>query len=149
MGMYVVRRNIRWILGLVLLLSSPVLMAQDLKQHQWKDRLVVIFTDDREGGRYIEQITILKGELEGLEDRKLVVYTLWGESYRVGLESNNWIAAESEDLQKLGSDAPFEVLLIGLDGSVKLRQAEVLGTDELFARIDAMPMRRQELRGIN
>jgi hypothetical protein len=39
----------------------------------------------------------------------------------------------------------FEVLLIGKDGGVKLRQQEPVGTDVLFAVIDAMPMRRQEM----
>lgn len=40
----------------------------------------------------------------------------------------------------------FEVLLIGLDGGVKLRQAEVLSNEKLFGRIDQMPMRRRELQ---
>ncbi|MEM9823617.1 MAG: DUF4174 domain-containing protein [Bacteroidota bacterium] len=44
------------------------------------------------------------------------------------------------------SKAPFEVLLLGLDGGVKLQQPEVLSCTELFAIIDRMPMRRQELR---
>jgi hypothetical protein len=146
MGKHMIKTNIGWLVGLVLLLISPLLMAQDLKQHQWKDRLVVIFTDDRNADRYLEQISLLKAEKEGMEERKLVVYSFCIDSYRMGLEPSDWIIAESEDLQELNSDAPFEVLLIGLDGSVKLRQPEVLDTNELFSRIDAMPMRQQELR---
>lgn len=42
-------------------------------------------------------------------------------------------------------DSGFEILLIGLDGGVKLRQDKVIDAETLFARIDAMPMRRQEL----
>jgi hypothetical protein len=40
-----------------------------------------------------------------------------------------------------------EIVLIGLDGGVKLRQNEFLGCEDLFAIIDGMPMRRRELKG--
>ena len=38
------------------------------------------------------------------------------------------------------------VLLVGKDGGVKLRRSEPISADELFATIDAMPMRRREIR---
>ena len=41
---------------------------------------------------------------------------------------------------------PFEVVLIGLDGGVKLRQTLVLSCQKLFGTIDVMPMRRAEMR---
>lgn len=40
----------------------------------------------------------------------------------------------------------FEALLVGRDGGVKLRYPEPIGPDELFGRIDEMPMRRREMR---
>lgn len=40
----------------------------------------------------------------------------------------------------------FEVILIGLDGSIKLRQMEVLSKEDLIAIIDAMPMRKSEIK---
>jgi hypothetical protein len=40
----------------------------------------------------------------------------------------------------------FEVILIGKDGGVKLRAKTPISIQELFSLIDAMPMRRQELR---
>ena len=39
----------------------------------------------------------------------------------------------------------FEVLLVGKDGGVKLRQETPLSVDDLFATIDAMPMRQREM----
>ena len=36
------------------------------------------------------------------------------------------------------------VLLIGLDGEVKLRQSHVATNEQLFGFVDAMPMRRAE-----
>ena len=41
--------------------------------------------------------------------------------------------------------AGSQVLLIGKDGGVKLRSTEPVSTDELFALIDSMPMRRREM----
>jgi len=40
----------------------------------------------------------------------------------------------------------FTIILIGLDGGEKLRQTKPLDTTTLFAIIDGMPMRRQELK---
>jgi hypothetical protein len=37
------------------------------------------------------------------------------------------------------------VLLIGLDGEVKLRQSHAATNEQLFGLIDTMPMRRAEL----
>ena len=41
----------------------------------------------------------------------------------------------------------FSVVLIGKDGGEKLRRATPLSPEELFAIVDAMPMRRAEMRG--
>lgn len=41
----------------------------------------------------------------------------------------------------------FSVVLIGKDGGEKLRRTAVVAPEELFALVDAMPMRRAEMRG--
>lgn len=40
----------------------------------------------------------------------------------------------------------FTVLLVGKDGSVKLRSASPVRAEDLFTLIDAMPMRRKEMK---
>jgi hypothetical protein len=45
------------------------------------------------------------------------------------------------------STKSFSVVLIGKDGGEKLRRATPLSPEELFAIVDAMPMRRAEMRG--
>ena len=40
----------------------------------------------------------------------------------------------------------FQVELLGKDGGVKARWEDVVGVGELWARIDAMPSRRRELK---
>ena len=46
----------------------------------------------------------------------------------------------------LNSESHFEVLLIGLDGTEKLRKNTLLKRHDLFAIIDRMPMRKSEIR---
>ena len=40
----------------------------------------------------------------------------------------------------------FRLILIGLDGGVKLNQRTIINRKTLFSIIDSMPMRRSELR---
>ncbi len=47
---------------------------------------------------------------------------------------------------KVASQTDFTVILVGKDGSEKLRTCKLLTTKKLFAIIDAMPMRRHEMR---
>jgi hypothetical protein len=55
-------------------------------------------------------------------------------------------AAERE-LEVLEREAgAFQVELLGKDGGVKARWEDVVGVGELWARIDAMPSRRRELK---
>ena len=40
----------------------------------------------------------------------------------------------------------FEIILIGLDGQIKIRQNLVISKDVIFSIIDAMPMQQNEIR---
>ena len=46
---------------------------------------------------------------------------------------------------RFGTDA-FAIVLVGKDGGEKLRRTTPLSPEELFSIVDAMPMRRAELR---
>lgn len=49
--------------------------------------------------------------------------------------------------QALGvGEGPFAAVLVGKDGTVKLRSDEPVPAEELFDLVDAMPMRRREMR---
>jgi hypothetical protein len=134
------------LLGLGILTGGTILMAQDMEQHRWNSRLLLIQTNELESDDYQNQISILKEESAGLEERRLVVYTFWKDKYRVGFENEKWKLADTELTGWTNPDSGFEIILIGLDGEIKLRQDEVVDTESLFARIDAMPMRRQEIK---
>jgi len=64
---------------------------------------------------------------------------------RENRENQGWIQSSELFAEYKQSDKTFEIMLIGLDGGVKLRQSKFLSNEDLFARIDQMPMRRDEL----
>ena len=48
--------------------------------------------------------------------------------------------------RRFGAGSGFKAVLVGKDGGEKLASAVPLGPDDLFPLIDAMPMRRREMR---
>lgn len=120
--------------------------AQDLSSHQWKDRLLIVLTNDNSKKLYDDQMDILNEDIKGLEERKLVIYSVMPEQYIKGIYSKKWINSSLLNNRFRQDNKSFEVILIGLDGGIKLRQSDPLSLEKLFATIDAMPMRRNELR---
>lgn len=121
--------------------------SQDLSSHQWEERLILILMDDTSSAIYQEQIKELHSDQEGLDDRKLVIYIVLPDKFkRDDSENHGWIQSGKLYTEFKQSDKLFEILLIGLDGGIKLRQSKFLPNEKLFGRIDRMPMRRNELR---
>ena len=84
------------------------------------NRVLVITAPSREDETYQQQAAELVAEWSGLVERDFVVQTRF-------------------------NARAFSVVLIGKDGGEKLRRDTVLTTRELFAIVDAMPMRRAEM----
>jgi hypothetical protein len=127
--------------------------AQNLDKHQWENRIIIIKTTDENNAKYQKQIEEFKNEENGLLDRKLVLYKVVEDTY-----SFSDFNSKSMDFQTISNPSKrnlfkhkhdFEVLLIGLDGGVKIVQQEVLTIQKLFNTIDAMPMRQNELNNRN
>lgn len=121
--------------------------VQDLSSHQWEDRLILILTENTANETYQQQLDELYSDQQGLEDRKLVIYTVLPNQFKRDEETDQgWIKSGELHSNYKESDDSFEILLIGLDGGVKLRQDQFLSNRKLFDRIDQMPMRRRELQ---
>lgn len=135
------------ILYLILtLIPSVSMVAQDLSAHKWNDRLLLILTTENSQYLHQEQMMILQHNREGLEERKLVIYSVMPHQYKKGMDSAKWMKSSRVHDRYSEEGKEFEVILMGLDGGVKLRQSEILSIEKLFATIDAMPMRRNEIR---
>ena len=131
------------------LFSHKIVFSQDLSSYRWKNRLLLVFSQDEDSEKIHKQFTLLQQEMAGLQERKLVLYEIYPEKYKSLNHEEKWINSGSLYKEYKKSDTSFEVVLIGLDGSVKLRQNEILSIEKLFSTIDAMPMRRWEMRDKN
>lgn len=120
-----------------LLMLAPVLMpalrAESLlDQYTWQKRVVLILAPSVQDPRFAAQAAALLPNLTELADRKVEIITaLPGDLARARFP--------------LGEDA-FAVLLIGLDGGIKLTRGDLMSAELIIQEIDGMPMRKSELR---
>lgn len=115
------------------------------EEARWSKRLLVLTA---EGPEAAVQCALVEAEQEGLQERDLTVL-------RVGAEVEHVAGARATDppppatafRDRFGlPDRGFRVVLVGKDGGVKLRRDEPLAPRDLWSVIDAMPMRRREMR---
>lgn len=121
----------RFLILLIFLLASSGWAAEtDLSQYSGNNRLLLIFPGaDLEAKQ--KQAMFLIQDPEGIAERDLMILDLHSTDDR------------SRHGVKVGE---FTVVLIGKDGQEKLRKTSPIGLDELFKVIDAMPMRKDEVR---
>ncbi|UJH90469.1 DUF4174 domain-containing protein [Antarcticibacterium sp. 1MA-6-2] len=123
--------------------------AQELSSHQWENRILLIFTENKNNPDFEKQISALKENRKKLEERKLVVYQITSKQFKKDLEENSeWQKNEQLYINKT-TDSPFEIQLIGLDGGIKMTERNFTDPQEIFSKIDSMPMRRAEMRDSN
>lgn len=102
-------------------------MAQFSSQRQ-----VIIFKSTLHDSLALQQMKWLQDAAAGVKERDISVLIA---------EKGN----ELFEAYKVG-DVPFMVILVGKDGLEKYRSTKLLGMEKLFAIIDAMPMRKQEMK---
>ena len=125
---------------------SMSLNAQNLEQHQWKDRLLVIVSVGLEDEIVQHQLAMLREDEQGLKERRLVVYQLTPEYFKKGVNAKVMIAMEKPIPDRFSlTNSAFMIYLVGLDGGIKLESPKTVTLKEIFALIDTMPMRRAEL----
>ncbi|SDR97355.1 DUF4174 domain-containing protein [Christiangramia echinicola] len=133
---------------LSIFLTIPLTMhSQSLFEYQWKNRLIVIFTETSNSREFQKQMQILNQNQNqaGLNDRKIKVIHVIPDKHQIVFpEKSGW--QNSNLYQKKESKIDFEVILIGLDGGVKLRETNPVEIEKLFDLIDSMPMRKAEMR---
>ena len=130
--------------------ESEVGSTVDLRRYQWENRLLLVFAPTH--GEPLFQALHESVAARGLdiEDRDLVFFEVVenGPSTQDG-ETLNPAASR---LLRERFDVPegaFSVILVGKDGGIKLERQDRTSLDEIFALIDSMPMRQQEMRREN
>ena len=120
-----------------------------LDAYRWENRLILIVAENPEDGKMAEQLKLFENEQEALTDRKLLIFKIYAGGCTVYSPGMKLIQnTENKDLyEEFGSNStPFQILLIGLDGGMKMKTNRVTDPAVFFAEIDTMPMRRNELR---
>jgi hypothetical protein len=110
--------------------------APNIENLRWQSRVLLIFALDAEDKDLKKQTAITDAHAAGFQERETKVFSVVGR------------AAEAQRLRdKLGvGDAPFAVVLVGKDGTVKFKSNLPINAQKVFATIDAMPMRQQEMK---
>ncbi|NLS02450.1 DUF4174 domain-containing protein [Rhizobium sp. P32RR-XVIII] len=114
---------------------------ESLEQFRWRNRVMVIFAD-KDNSRAARQENQLLADRPGLEERHMVVLKISGSSIKpvfgAGENLDEQTIRKELDVPESGE---FGAVLIGKDGTVKLKVSEPVSNVELFAIIDSMPIR--------
>ncbi|HCX23320.1 MAG TPA: hypothetical protein DHN29_15475 [Cytophagales bacterium] len=133
------------LLSLCFLLTVLTVNAQDLSTYQWQNRLLVILSYQENNPMIKKQLRELTSQQQALEERRLLTVVMTPEKYKLASEGKKWVAGSNYSSYQSGK--VFEVLLIGLDGSIKQRESGIFTVGKLISIIDSMPMRQAEIRG--
>ena len=99
-------------------------------------RQVLLFYKEEGKSLYEKQMAELQKNRSGVKERDIEI-----KSYSYSAET-----ASVWKKNKIDKDSAFTFILIGRDGGEKYRSITSVMAATLFGRIDAMPMRRNEVR---
>jgi hypothetical protein len=122
-------------------------VSVDLNAYQWKNRLLLLFASSEEDQAYLTLKKEIDRQAVEVNYRDLLIsYVLERGESRIGQERLS--PDQALFLRKRLSVPPgrFTIVLIGKDGGEKIRQESSVDLKEIFAIIDAMPMRQQEMK---
>ena len=136
-----------YLMALSFLFASPLLFAQDLNNHRWDDRVILIFGDNPSQAAVQTQVKKLNAKPAELADRNLVLYQIYQQEGQTPTGQNLSTKELKAFRKKFNIEAgSFALLLIGKDGGVKMKKTSVVDPRSIFDLIDSMPMRQAEMR---
>lgn len=97
-------------------------------------RVLALYTTSADNATYKQQIQLLNADKPGLNDRDIVVETYIYNDKNAALFNKNQIKGF------------FTVTLTGKDGGEKYRSTQPITLQKLYSTVDAMPMRKQEVK---
>nr|WP_314687844.1 DUF4174 domain-containing protein [uncultured Pantoea sp.] len=103
--------------------------STSLDGYRWQQRPVVIFAPSAQDADYVRQLTLLQQHQQALRERDMVVLS-------------DTRPADNGVLRKELNPAGFEIVLVGKDGGMKLRQTRPVSAEALLSLVDSMPMRQ-------
>ncbi|MDZ7808210.1 MAG: DUF4174 domain-containing protein [Gracilimonas sp.] len=138
-----------FIAGILLTVNLSAQMEQDfdLQDYRWNDRVLLIFSPNAIYTELTSTMEMVRKNQKGFNERDLKVFHVLE---NIGNSSGDNVLqkADAQNLRDrfdVGS-SDFKIILIGKDGSEKMRSSEAITKNTLFEVIDAMPMRRLEMK---
>lgn len=118
----------------------------DLDQFKWKSRLLFLFSPNRTHPPFNTLEKSLKAQKPGVADRNLVIFEIL-ESGSSSMDTEHIHPQTAQSLRESFDVSPgqFTVILVGKDGGTKLNRNEETQLEDIFALIDSMPMRQEEM----
>ena len=105
----------------------------DLAQFQWINRLLVIFADTGNDPRLVEQMELIRGQSDQLDERDVIVL----------LDTDPTLKSRLRERMR---PRGFAIVLVGKDGQIRLRKPFPWSVREISRAIDKSPLRQRELR---
>ncbi|ACV68228.1 DUF4174 domain-containing protein [Desulfohalobium retbaense] len=127
--------------------SAQAGLSLDLEEYRWKNRLLIIFAPSKTDQTYLKLQHALDRAEDALQGRDMLVFHLFA-------SGSGWVGDIPVHAEAVRSfyrrfdvqDQDLNLILIGKDGGEKVRQVGSFDLQDIFDRIDAMPMRQQEMR---
>ena len=136
--------------GLLLLCLPMSIIAVNLDDFQWHNRLLFLVAPDFSAPAVAQARAKLERRFEDVVDRDLLVIQLFLDGQSLVGDRPITVSEAAQLRLELGIDSDEQLLvLIGMDGGVKRRAPLSTDVQEIFTQIDAMPMRRNEIRERN
>ena len=110
-------------------------------------RMLILVTLEDQHPQLTKQVDIINANRKEAIERKISIIQATPNGVKPIFNSNKNMSRVGMSFRQMKrGDSDFELILVGLDGTVKLRRKLAIEADELFAIIDEMPMRQSEIR---
>ncbi|WP_431234361.1 DUF4174 domain-containing protein [Mycolicibacterium psychrotolerans] len=122
-------------------------MAAELGDYRWERRPLLVFAPAQNDPRLAATLSRIEATRCDFASRDMVL----GQVLATGGSTLDGQPVDAEQSQRLRTQftvdaTAFTVVLIGKDGGEKLRVPEVPDVQQIYAVIDGMPMRGNEIR---
>jgi hypothetical protein len=122
-------------------------MDVDITHLQWKKRLLLLFAAEKAQSNFQNLTNEISSRQADVDDRDVVVFEIL-ESGTSRMNRSRIEPQKAASIREQFGIAPneFAVILVGKDGSIKLKRNDQVRLEEIFQLIDSMPMRQDEMR---
>ncbi len=126
--------------------NSSMNVTANPSKWMWEYRVIILSGDDLKSDVFEKQRVELDAQVRELEERDILLVEIGNERGTVGdreiSETEKAIIIDRFDLNLSRN----EIILIGKDGGIKLRENVPYPLNQINALIDSMPMRQAEMK---